>query len=84
MAFAKHRVSFLVLVVWVYIDILLRNMQQKGSVVIDEFSHSHCAGLVDCFSMNISILAKLSDSIEPIDQRLRPSAIEICLCRYYK
>lgn len=84
MAFAEHSVSFLVLIVWVYFDVLLRDMQQKSSIVVDEFGHSHCAGLVDCFSMKISILAKDSGPIEQIDQCLRPSAIEIRGCRYYK
>lgn len=84
MAVAEHCVSFLVLIVWVYFDILLGDMQQKSSVVVDEFGHSHCAGLVDCFPMNISILAKDSGSIGRIDQCLRPSAIEIRVCRYYK
>jgi hypothetical protein len=57
MAITEHDVSFFVLVVWVYIDVLLRDMQQKSSVVVDEFGYSHCAGLIDCFPVNISILA---------------------------
>jgi hypothetical protein len=49
--FSEYGESFFVVFLGRSVDLLLRDVQQQGSIVVDQFGHSHCAGLVDCVSI---------------------------------
>ena len=56
MAFSENGEAFFVLVLWVYFDVLLGNVQEERAVIVDELGYSHSASLVDYFALVISVL----------------------------